>query len=132
MFRLATAKGPSGELVALGHGAIVARSRDGTERWRYEAAAAMTALAATSEVIAAGDVDGRVFVLRPNGRLFASLAGHTRRVSGLAIRGDILFSGGWDGVVRAWSLDGLDDPATNPLVTKTALWGLSLQDALGR
>ncbi|MDX2086611.1 MAG: serine/threonine-protein kinase [Kofleriaceae bacterium] len=121
----------SDELLIVGEGAsIVARDHDGKELWRHDGAAKVTALAASATWIAAGDLDGRVLLLRHDGALIAGIAGHTRRVSNLALRGDQLISGGWDGLLRVWNLTGVDAPPRELIRRVTTHWGLTLDEAL--
>ena len=121
----------SNGLLIFGEGAsIVARDERGAQQWRHDGAARVTALAASPAWIAAGDLDGRVLLLRPEGSLVAGIAGHTRRVSNLALRGDELISGGWDGFLRVWTLAGVDAPPRELIRRVTARWGLTLDEAL--
>jgi tRNA A-37 threonylcarbamoyl transferase component Bud32 len=128
---------PSGVLAATGDvllaadgASLLALTEDGTERWRWTGSAPISSLTANEVWIAAGDLEGRLLLLRPDGTLVARLTAHARRVSGLALRGEVLYSASWDGTVRAWSLPAavLDPAVWVERATRT--WGLSLDEAL--
>jgi hypothetical protein len=121
----------SGELLVVADGpAIEARTHAGEVRWRWTGAAPVSALDASEAWIAAGDVEGRVLLLRPDGRLVAGVAGHTRRVSEVILRDDRLYTGSWDGTVRVWGLAAAEASPAALGAAATRRWGLTLDDVL--
>lgn len=64
----------------------------------------VTALIMTDKHIVASLDDSNIYVFRPNGQLIKTLIGNVMGVWALALRGDILISGGCDKDVRVWDL----------------------------
>lgn len=133
-FRLSAPTGVlalSGDRIVVADGAVIeARGPDGALRWRHEGTAVITAIAASEAWIVAGDREGRVLVLTPDGAPLARVVGHSRLVSQLELRGDVLYSASWDGTVRRWGLGALTIPADALVDEATAAWGLGLTEAL--
>ncbi len=65
------------------------------------------------------------------GKLAARLRGHRQRATWVELRGDVLWSAGWDGQVLRWDLRALDTPAVDLVRAIEAQWGLTLDDVLG-
>ncbi|KAJ7581396.1 WD repeat protein [Mycena floridula] len=99
------------------NGVLWSASLDGTVRafdmTRYRNFRVLTAphptqfgcLAVGGEVVVAGSVDTfEVFMWSVQGTLLDVLSGHTAPVSSLAFVGNTLYSGSWDGTVRAWTV----------------------------
>ncbi len=109
---------------------IVARDFSGAEQWRWTGITGITAMHATADWIAIGDGDGRLSILNSTGQLVASVAGHDRLISGVQIRGDVVFTGSWDGTARRWGLQAAtaDGAALSALVQRE--WGLDVDQAL--
>lgn len=133
-FKLASPTGglaASGDLLVAVDGASVeARTHTGEMVWRWTGSAALSSLDATDAWVAAGDVDGRVLLLRPDGRLVAGVAGHGRRVADVLLRDDRLYSGSWDGTVRVWGLAAAEASPASLALAATRRWGLTLDDVL--
>lgn len=90
-------------------------------------------LAPDARRVAVAHTDGSVSIwdvatLTP----LARLLGHTGHLPSLAFSSDgaWLFSGGWDGDVRQWSLRSLERPAPELLRTIERAWGRSIDDVL--
>jgi cytochrome c peroxidase len=68
--------------------------------------------------------------LSADGTLVARVAGHTRRVSQVVLRGDVLYSASWDGRARAWGLAAAAAPAAELAARARATWGIGMDEAL--
>jgi WD40 repeat protein len=66
------------------------------------------------------------------GRLVATLAAHTDRISAVEFSPDArwLVTASWDHTARRWSLAPLLRPAPDPAAVE-ALWGITLAETLG-
>jgi WD40 repeat protein len=85
-----------------------ARTGAETARWRLEAAATAVALSPDARFLATGSAGGVLCLRRiADGALLQCVAAHAARLSALAIRGDRLASGGWDGAVAEFAVPSL-------------------------
>ncbi len=114
-----TGIGPDGAAVRrfpVGESALLDAAVDPSGRW-----------------LATGHLDGDVRLWSlSDGRLRATLRGHTARASAVAFSrdGGRLYSGSWDGTARAWDLDPLD---ADPRTLRDAVasdWDVDLEGAL--
>ncbi len=82
--------------------------------------------------LAAGTIDGEVWLWDVAGTLQMIGAGHTERVSGLAFGpdGDWLLSAGWDGVALRWDLRGLATPPHRLVQQLERAWGQGIDHAV--
>lgn len=116
-------------LVFGGQDGVEVRTAQGELAWRWSSPTTVMALAASDAWIVAGDGDGRVSVLRPDGALAAQVVGHERRVSGVVLHGDVAYTASWDGHVRRWGLAALEGGRVDATAVEQA-WGLTLEQAL--
>jgi len=120
-----------GERLVFSEGsAVVMRTTHGEEVWRWDGPTPLTALDADTEWIGAGDRDGWVTVLTPDGVVVARLAAHQRLVSTLAVRGDVMFTGSWDGTGRRWGLHATVAPIEPTSRAIREAWRLPLEAVL--
>jgi WD40 repeat protein/tRNA A-37 threonylcarbamoyl transferase component Bud32 len=83
--------------------------------------------------VAVGAQAGGIWLFRRDGRRpRAVLQAHDQKLAALAFSpdGSQLFSGGWDGEVRAWSLGVLEEDPTVLREAAEQSWGLRVEDAL--
>jgi WD40 repeat protein len=78
------------------------------------------------KLLAAGHLDGTISLLAlPSLERVATLRGHLSRISSLLSdpAGRFLYSGSWDGQLRAWDLSALEAEPTELLRRLEAAWG---------
>ncbi|MCA9518914.1 MAG: WD40 repeat domain-containing protein, partial [Myxococcales bacterium] len=123
--RLAIARGGEVALVDVARGELIGGYRGDGARFTE------VAVTADGAQVAAGTVDGAVWLWRDDGALRFVGRGHGERVSGVAFgpRGDWLVSGAWDGVALRWDLRGLDAPAEALVAELEGTWGIDLEGA---
>jgi len=101
---------------------------DGREAWRHRLPARPTDVAWSprGDLVAAGTLSGRTWVLRAStGALVAELPGHGERVAAVSFSADgsVLVTGGWDQAVRRWSTDAMLQPPDLATVEARYGWG---------
>jgi hypothetical protein len=90
------------------------------------------ALSVDERWAAVGGLDGRTVVIGvDDGEVVAILEGHQERVSTLVWTADaMLYSGSWDGTVRAWNLSVVDGGVQRALLDAEERWGLTADAAM--
>mgnify|MGYP000094004269 FL=1 len=124
---------------------VVVGSRDGvslwgrgatepTHTWPTPTVVVDVAIAADGQTIAAGLLDGTVWVWdRTSHARIGMLVGHTERVSGVwfAPDGTTLLTGSWDETVRLWDLSVLRAPVDQLATDALDRWGRTPDALLG-
>jgi len=118
-------------LVVAGRDLTLRDATTGEPRWTWVSPRALTAVEAAGDRIVAGDLDGRVYVLDPDGVLRATARGHSRRISEVRTHGDLAYTASWDGTLRRWDLRAADSSVAE-LVAGVDGWGLTVEELLGR
>jgi WD40 repeat protein/tRNA A-37 threonylcarbamoyl transferase component Bud32 len=125
----------AGRIVVATPSAVGSYDADGVERWGApfdHGRVFDVAVAADGRWIAAGGAEHTAWVWDREGNLRAILSGHEGRVASVDFHPDgrILATGSWDGSVRLWGMDVLDQPASELAADVEDRWGLTLQEAL--
>ena len=81
---------------------------------------------AQGDLIAAGEADGLVHLVRPDGTVAAELLAHSGRVSQVRFSedGGTLVTASWDGRIRTWDLSALSADPAALLAEAEQRWGL--------
>lgn len=77
-----------------------------------------------------GGMDPDLLVLNNQGQWVAKLVGHSERLGHAVLHDHTLWTAGWDGSIRRWSLDAIDQPAAQIRDRLSAVWPQGLQEAL--
>ncbi len=88
------------------------------------------ALSADGAWVAAGTIDGEVWVWDGTGELRMVGVGHDQRVSGVAFGDGWVMSAGWDGVALRWDLGGLGRAPVSLVHEFERAWGRGLEHAV--
>jgi len=102
---------------------LVRRDTSGRELWRRTSPNMFTSMAVHEDWVIVGDRQGNIEVVSHDGQLQARVAAHRRRISGLAVDGDTLWSGSWDGAIKRWGLQALALPRHDVLEAAETAWG---------
>lgn len=100
------------------------RRRDGVLRARAYVDSPVEELVACRGGVAAAHIDGTVRFFDGQLRTRAIHRAHDERASSLAVDGDVVFSGGWDGVVARHDLSALDQAAEVYARELSGAWGV--------
>jgi len=90
------------------------------------------ALSPDDRLLALGYLDGHTAIRTLDGSPVARLHGHSSRVVSVAYApdGEWLYTGSWDGTVRAWSTAELTRPIAETVGAVREVWGRGLAEAL--